>query len=71
MVWILPHSFVVVYDHFTYSLQFSSIHYKGARGRECGLIPRELIALSGKIGVSTYSLNIVNISSAWVLKMLA
>lgn len=30
MVWMLPQSFVVTYDHFTYSLKFSSSDYKGA-----------------------------------------
>lgn len=50
----LPSSFVVFYDHFTYSLKLSSIDYKGSRGRECGLIPSKCIALTGKIAVSTW-----------------
>lgn len=54
------HSFMVLYDHFTYSRKFSSTDYKGARGRECLLIPRELSALTRKVAVSTCPINIVN-----------
>ena len=72
MPWFIPHSSVVFHDHCPYSVKFSSTDYKGAKGRECELIPREHTALTGKI-VSTCSLNIVNrpCFSAWMFKILA
>lgn len=61
MAWIFTTQFVVFYDHFTYSLKFFSTgYYKGSSGRECGLIPREFTALTGKIAVCTCPSNIVD-----------
>lgn len=61
MAWILPHSFVV-FCSMTTSHIFSNSPFgcKGTRGRECGLILRELTALTGKIAVSICAINIVN-----------
>lgn len=61
MAWIFTTQFAVLYDHFTYSLKFFSTgYYKGTRGREGGLIRRELTALTRKIAVRTCPFNIVN-----------
>lgn len=38
----------------------SLIDCKGARGGECGLIPRELTVLTGNLAKSTCAINIVN-----------